>query len=188
MMGIPPFYIYTGRELIGAYVFHWQVRGKVLEKCNPGGLDHENKKIAEALTITALHYPMWTWHLPHTATLGLKSHRRLLSRRSHGQSWADQVQSGNGVHRIDPGRKNPEGKGWESARTAGRGGDTQDAEPLPCPPCCPSCLLARLGSGRGHKTTCGEITWGAYRDPWVPATDLFHQHLGIQAQEYACVF
>lgn len=106
--------------------FGWQVRNKVLEKSNLGALDREKKKIAEALTITAHHHPMWTWHLPHTLTLGLKPHRRMLSRRSQWSEsgWPSGIWQQS--DRINPGRKDPKGKGWESARTAGRESYTQD--------------------------------------------------------------
>lgn len=122
------------------------------------------KKITEALTLTVHHHPMWTWHLPHTATLGLKPHRYMLSRRSQWSEsgWPSGIWQWS--NRINPGRKDPEGKGWESARLAGRevfhkmGRHTALSSVLPC-------LLAGLGSGRdfskcGHTTTYRRITQG----------------------------
>lgn len=99
------------------------------------------KKITKALSITAHHHPMWIWHLPHIATLGLKLHRATLSRRSQWSEpgWPRGIWQWS--KRTNPGRKDPEGKGWESARTAGREGDTREEKLLLCPPRCPACRL-----------------------------------------------
>lgn len=121
------------RSLYKSRTFGWQVKGKVLGKSNLGGLDHGKIKITKALTITAHNHPMWIWHLPHTATRGLKPHRHMLSRRSQWSEagWPSGIwQWSNG---INPGRKGPQGKGWESAWTVERQGDTQEGKTLLCP-------------------------------------------------------